>query len=99
MAAATRSAKSVHAPPMLKKTGAYQMSVIRVKVKPNSRESTVEELEDGSFFVKLRAQPTDGKANAELIAVLAKHFNVPKAAVIIKSGAGSRIKLVSISSS
>lgn len=74
------------------------MSVVQVKVKPNSRESAVEELEDGSFFVKLKAQPVDGKANAELINVLAKHFKVPKACVTIKSGAGARIKLVSIES-
>jgi uncharacterized protein len=74
------------------------MSVVQVKVKPSSRESAVEELEDGSFFVKLRAQPIDGKANAELISVLAKHFKVPKACVTIKSGTGARIKLVSIES-
>ena len=41
------------------------MSVIhQVKVKPGSRESGLEELGDGSFFVKLKAQPVDGKANA-----------------------------------
>lgn len=72
------------------------MRVIQVKVKPGSRESTVEELEDGSFVVKLKAQPVDGKANAELIAVLATHFQVAKAAVTIRSGAGARIKRVSI---
>ncbi len=74
------------------------MSVVQVKVKPSSRESAVEELEDGSLFVKLKAQPINGKANAELINVLAKHFKVPKACVTIKSGAGARIKLVSIES-
>jgi uncharacterized protein YggU (UPF0235/DUF167 family) len=70
--------------------------VIQVKAKPSSLESTVEELEDGSFLVKLKAQPVDGKANAELIALLAAHFKVAKASVKVKSGAGARIKLVSI---
>jgi uncharacterized protein (TIGR00251 family) len=74
------------------------MSVFQVKVKPSSRESVLEVLEDGSIFVKLKAQPVDGKANAELIALLAKHFKVPRAAVTIKSGAGARTKLVSIES-
>jgi hypothetical protein len=74
------------------------MSVVQVKVKPSSRESAVEELEDGSFFVKLKAQPVEGKANAELITLLARHFKVPKARVTIKSGAGARIKLLSIES-
>ena len=72
------------------------MSVIQVKVKPGSRESGLEELGDGSFFVKLKAQPVDGKANAELIALVARHFKVSKASVSIKSGAGARVKLVSI---
>ena len=74
------------------------MSVFQVKVRPSSRESATEELEDGSIFVKPKAQPLDGKADAELIALLAKHFKVPRAAVTIKSGAGARTKLVSIES-
>ncbi len=72
------------------------MRVIQVRAKPSSRESAVEELEDGSFLVKLRAQPIDGKANAELIALLADHFNVSRGSVKVKSGAGASIKLVSI---
>jgi len=74
------------------------MSVFKVKVKPRSRESSVEELEDGSLFVNLKSPPVDGKANAELITLLARHFKVPRAGVTIKSGAGARIKLVSIES-
>jgi uncharacterized protein YggU (UPF0235/DUF167 family) len=73
-----------------------QMRIIQFKAKPSSRESTVEELEDGSFLVKLKAQPLDGKANAELIVLLAKHFKVSRASVKVKSGAGARTKLVSI---
>ncbi len=74
------------------------MSVIQVKVKPSSRESAVEEVADGSLLVRLKAQPVDGKANAELIALLAKHFQVSRGSITIKSGAGARIKLVSIES-
>jgi uncharacterized protein YggU (UPF0235/DUF167 family) len=70
--------------------------VIQVKAKPSSRESTVEELEDGSFLVKLKAHPVDGKANAELVALLANHFKVSRAFVKVKSGAGPRMKLVTI---
>jgi uncharacterized protein YggU (UPF0235/DUF167 family) len=72
------------------------MRVTQVKAKPSSRESTLEELEDGSFLVRLKAQPVGGKANAELIALLAAHFKVAKASVKVKTGAGRRIKLVSI---
>ncbi len=72
------------------------MRVIQVKAKPSSRESTVEELENGSFLVRLKAQPVDGKANAELVALLASYFKVSKASIKVKSGAWTRIKLVSI---
>jgi len=70
------------------------MSVIQVKAKPSSGKSALEELNDGSFLAYLKAPPAEGKANAELIALVAKHFKVRKSAVTIKSGAGARIKLV-----
>jgi uncharacterized protein YggU (UPF0235/DUF167 family) len=38
----------------------------------------------------------DGKANAELVALIAEHFGVRKAAVVIKSGASGRMKLVQV---
>lgn len=72
------------------------MRVIQVKAKPSSRESSVEALDDGTFLVKLKAQPVDGKANAELFALLAKHFSVSRASIRIQSGAGGRLKRVAI---
>jgi uncharacterized protein len=38
----------------------------------------------------------DGKANAELVALVAEQFGCRKAAVSIKAGASGRIKLVRI---
>ena len=70
--------------------------VLSVKVKPNARASRLEELADGSWIAHLKAPPIDGKANAELITLLAKHFGCPKSSVIIKSGAASRVKQVRI---
>ena len=72
------------------------MPTILVKVKPNGRASELEALEDGSYAATLRSPPVDGKANAELIGLVAKHFKVPKASVSIKSGAGARTKLVTV---
>jgi uncharacterized protein (TIGR00251 family) len=69
---------------------------IQVKVKPNARASKLEQLPDGSYVARIKAPPVDGKANAELIVLLAEHFGVRKGAVIIKSGAGARMKLVQI---
>ena len=38
----------------------------------------------------------DGKANAELLALVAQQFGVAKSSVTLKVGAGSRLKLVRI---
>lgn len=70
--------------------------VIQVKVKPNSRASLLEEKEDGTWLAQIKSPPVDGKANEELIALLAKHFKCPKSNVRIKSGGSTRIKLVHI---
>jgi uncharacterized protein (TIGR00251 family) len=72
------------------------MRVIQVKVKPSARESALQALEDGTYSASLMSPPVDGKANTELINLVAKHFNAPKSAVTIKSGAGARMKLVGI---
>ena len=72
------------------------MKVIQVKVKPNARVSTLEEAESGPWFAQLKSPPVDGKANKELVTLIARHFACPKSAVSIKSGASGRIKLVRI---
>ena len=71
-------------------------TVIRVRVKPNSRDSSLVLLPDGSWVARVKAQATDGKANKELLELIAGHFRCVKAAVSIKSGASGRIKLVRI---
>jgi hypothetical protein len=69
---------------------------IQVKVKPNSQEQKIEELADGSLSIRLKTPPIDGKANQELIEILAKKFQVTKSQITIKSGASGRNKLVEI---
>ena len=71
-------------------------AVIQVKVKPNARTSTFEPADDGTWFAQIKSAPIDGKANAELIALVADHFQCRKSAVTIKSGASGRTKLVRI---
>ena len=70
---------------------------IQVKVKPNARTSALEQSSDGTWIARVKAPPVDGRANAELIALIAKHFGVTKAQVSVKSGAAGRMKLVQIS--
>ena len=79
---------------MTKGTGTA--AVIQVKVKPNARVSQIEEAVDGVWLAHLKSQPIDGKANEELIALVAKRCGCPKSAVSIKSGASGRMKRVCI---
>ena len=72
------------------------MKTIQVKVKPNARASALEEQPDGTWLAKIKAQPVDGKANEELVRLVAGHFGVRKAQVSIRSGASGRMKLVQI---
>ena len=69
---------------------------IQVTVKPNSRASSLAQVEDGTWRAQLKAPPIDGKANAELLSLIARHFDCAKSAVSIKSGASGRTKLVLI---
>ena len=71
------------------------MKTLQVKVKPNARASLLEE-SDGMWLAQLKSPPVDGKANAELIALVAEKFGCRKAQVTIKAGAGGRMKLVRI---
>jgi uncharacterized protein (TIGR00251 family) len=68
----------------------------QVKVKPNSRKQNIEESTDGSLTIHLKSPPVDGKANKELIELLAKKFDVLKSQIRIKSGLSSRTKLIEI---
>lgn len=72
------------------------MGTIRVKVKPNARIRALEELSDGTWLAQIKSPPVDGKANEELLALVAEHFGCRKSQVSIKSGASGRMKLVQI---
>ncbi|HEU4780669.1 MAG TPA: DUF167 domain-containing protein [Steroidobacteraceae bacterium] len=72
------------------------MRTLRLKVKPGSREEVLLPQEDGTWLARVKAPPVDGKANAAVIALVAKHFGLRKAQVHIKSGASGRMKLVAI---
>jgi uncharacterized protein len=71
-------------------------TVIRVLVKPRSRESTLVREDDGSWVARLKSPPVDGKANDELLALVAREFGCRVSAVAIASGAAARIKRVRI---
>jgi uncharacterized protein len=71
---------------------------IQIKVKPNAHVSLLEETANGTWLAQLKSLPIDGKANEELVTLVAKQFGCRKADVKIKTGAGGRMKLVQIAS-
>ncbi len=72
------------------------MSVISVKVKPNAKKQAIQEEADGSLTVYLKSPPVDGKANQELIEVLAEKFELRKSQITIKAGLSSRNKVIEL---
>ncbi|MGI9334064.1 MAG: DUF167 domain-containing protein [Gammaproteobacteria bacterium] len=63
---------------------------------PDARASVLQRTEDGAWQARLEAPPVDGKANAELIRLVSKHFGCLRSAVSIKCGASSRLELLEI---
>lgn len=72
--------------------------ILQVKVKPNARTSELVQAADGTWLAKLKSAPVDGKANEELVALVAQQFKCPRASVSIKTGSSGRTKLVKVES-
>ena len=68
-------------------------TILQIKVKPNARQSSLTQAEDGTWVAQIKSLPVDGKANLELIGLVAAQMGA-KAAVSIKTGATGRMKLV-----
>lgn len=68
-------------------------------MKPNARVSLLTAPVDGGLWLaQLKSPPVDGKANDELIKLVAETVGCRKSQVLIKSGASGRMKLVQIPS-
>jgi len=68
------------------------MVKINVKVKPNSKEQSIEKT-NNYYIAKLKSLPKDNKANIELCRLLQRYFKKP---VKIKFGFTSRNKIVEV---
>ena len=71
-----------------------EVKKLLVNVKPNARENSIRQFEDGTWIAEVKAPPKDGKANRALIKVIAKQFNVTKSKNSIKKAKSGRIKLI-----
>ena len=69
--------------------------IVNVRVIPRARVQKI--VADGDILrVYTNATPTDGEANAAVIKMLAKHYDVPKSHIAIVRGATSHDKVIEI---
>lgn len=69
---------------------------MKVRVQPKASRNQVDGFEDGTLRLRVTAPPTEGKANAGVIALMAKTLGVSKSRLEIVRGHGSRDKVVAI---
>jgi len=67
-----------------------------VIIQPKSSRNEIVGMHGGFLKIKLTAPPVDGKANAALIAFLAKKLGISKSSITIIRGETSRRKTLSI---
>ena len=67
-------------------------AIVNVKAVPRSSKAGLDGLLGDAVKVRVRSAPVDGKANKELVEVLADAFGLPKASVAFKSGETSKTK-------
>jgi hypothetical protein len=66
--------------------------LLSVRVQPRAAKPGVAGVRNGALVVRLKSAPEKGRANAELIELLAEFFDTPKSGIGIKSGASGRNK-------
>ena len=74
---------------------------MRVRVTPRARSTRIDGLhEDGEGGIRLRVAVTEaadaGRANAAVLALLAREWRIPKTSLAVVSGATDRRKTISI---
>jgi uncharacterized protein (TIGR00251 family) len=69
---------------------------LALKLSPRSKKEGVEGVQDGRLHIKLTAPAVDGKANAALVAFLARLLEVKKTQVLLVTGEKARLKVVEI---
>lgn len=68
---------------------------ITVRAKPRSSRAGVT-VKDGVVIVSVTAPPVDGRANEEIVEVLAKHLGVRRGDVVFVSGETAKTKILEI---
>jgi uncharacterized protein (TIGR00251 family) len=72
-------------------------AIVDIRVIPRAKKSEVAGTRDHWLLVRLKTPPVDGKANTELVRLLAAVLDVPRQSIQIVAGERSRGKRVRIS--
>ena len=69
---------------------------ISVKVKPNSKESSVEVAPNNEYILRVKEKALDGRANAAAVKLLSEYLGIPKSRISIIKGHAARNKVIKI---
>jgi uncharacterized protein (TIGR00251 family) len=69
---------------------------LAVQVSPNARRTEVAGVLEDALKIRLQAQPIEGRANEALVRYLAEVLGLPRSAVVLTHGQGSRRKLLEL---
>ena len=70
--------------------------LLKLHVVPGARQTAVVGLHGDRLKIKVAAPPEKGRANEALLEFLARSLKVPRQAVQLASGSGSRAKVVAV---
>ncbi len=68
--------------------------VLNVRAQPRSSRPGIDSIVGDAVKVRIKSAPVDGKANKEIIEVLADAFGVPKSSVVFKGGETAKSKRI-----
>ena len=69
---------------------------LSVRVHPGARKNDVTGIHAGAVKISLTTPPVDGRANEALIEFLAERLRIPRARILLLTGAASRMKRLRI---
>lgn len=72
---------------------------LTLHIQPGAKKTEFAGLHGDALKIRLAAPPVDGKANEALVRFLADVLDLPKSAVILKSGQTSRRKVLEVTGS
>ena len=72
------------------------MDAVEIRLVPRGGRDAVVGERDGAVLIRVSAPPVEGRANAALIAFVAKRLRVPKSSVRIARGETSRDKAIAV---